>query len=430
MNTRVLVYGVPLEGRKVPMESQIRHLRLAQALAEHGHHVDVNMPVAPELAGLPDFSAVSILNTPISKRHLSRYQTAIVPIEMYPHGIPDDLPLVVNLQAPVFCATLPPAAPLSFIDAYYFARRLALQTHALRRADHFICASEHQRLFYLGMLANAGRLNNLTIDCLSSLLSVISPGVGRSPSPGIDNPTDEPEHPLVVWPSGVYDWYDPLPLVHAMTSLKSRLPHLRLVFAGARNPTAPDLSNANLHALHALVNTLRLGKVVGFTDWVPYAHRATLYHGAAIGVCLAKHGLESQLAWRARVVDMLAHGLPVVVTAGDGLADLVTRYGAGCVLSESVPETIADAIGRLLTNHDALTQARMGVRQLVARELCDVQNVAPLSAFCATPEPPPDRRHVALAPILAEQIALHIRHGIRERLYLAMRRRFGPGRGP
>ena len=87
----------------------------------------------------------------------------------------------------------------------------------LALADFFLCASERQRLFYLGQLTSLGRLNPATYEHdphLSRLITVVPFGLTAAPPvhetdvvkgvrPGI-SATDK----LLIWGGGLYNWFD------------------------------------------------------------------------------------------------------------------------------------------------------------------------------------------------------------------------------
>src|SRR5690606_9131553 len=88
----------------------------------------------------------------------------------------------------------------------------------LALGDFFLCASERQRLFYLGQLAALGRVNPSTYENdphLRGLLDIAPFGLDSTPPiherdvlkgvvPGIRS-SDK----LLLWGGGLYSWFDP-----------------------------------------------------------------------------------------------------------------------------------------------------------------------------------------------------------------------------
>src|SRR5204863_1726396 len=109
----------------------------------------------------------------------------------------------------------------------------------VRRADWFLCASERQRDFWLGALAALGRVNPATYGVdptLRSLIDVVPFGIADEPpvrsGPGCRGvvPGIGPDDRLVLWGGGIWNWFDPLTLLHAVAGLRGDVPNVRLVF--------------------------------------------------------------------------------------------------------------------------------------------------------------------------------------------------------
>ena len=67
-----------------------------------------------------------------------------------------------------------------------------------------------------------------------------------------------------------------------------------------------------------------------FNDgWVPYEQRRAYFREADLGVSAHFDGIEARFAFRTRLLDHFAAGLPSVVTGGDVLGDLVGERGLG-----------------------------------------------------------------------------------------------------
>ena len=194
-------------------------------------------------------------------------------------------PLVVDLYDPFLLENL----------AIHSDRPLAEQAatqridHAvvmdqLRRGDFFLCASERQRDFWLGMLAAAGRVNPDTFAAdptLRRLIDVLPFGVPDAPpSPGRRAlkgvvPGIGPDDQVIYWGGGLWDWFDPLTAIRAVAALADRFPRARLFFAGIQppNPAVPPMRQ--VVAAQRLSDELGLtGRRVFFNPWTPYADRA------------------------------------------------------------------------------------------------------------------------------------------------------------
>ncbi len=120
----------------------------------------------------------------------------------------------------------------------------AVLSTQLRRGDFFLCASQRQRHFWLGHLAAIGRLSPTVYDAdptTRSLLAVAPFGLSGKPpqrtGAGLrDTLGFGPREKVVLWAGGVYSWFDPLTLLHAVHAVGAEHPDLRLVFLGMRHP--------------------------------------------------------------------------------------------------------------------------------------------------------------------------------------------------
>ncbi|GGU65191.1 glycosyltransferase [Lentzea flava] len=271
----------------------------------------------------------------------------------------------------------------------------------LERGDFFLCASERQRHFWLGHLAALGRLTPTLYDndpTTQSLLGIVPFGLSGKPPqrtgpaikgvmPGISD-TDK----VVIWAGGVYSWFDPLSLIHAMDRLRARRSDAKLFFLGMKhpNPEVPDMDIAG--QTRALSASLELtGSTVFFNDgWVPYQDRQNFLLDASCGVTTHYEHVETTFAFRTRVLDYLWAGLPIVTTSGDSFADLVLREGLGVVVPPEDPEALADALEKVLYDEEFAAACRE--RIAVVRERFTWETaLAPLAEFCRDPRPAADR---------------------------------------
>lgn len=262
------------------------------------------------------------------------------------------------------------------------------------RADFMICASDFQRLMWLGHLSAIGRVNVETHEAdptLRALIDVVPFGL----SPTIPAPSSRPfrddlglgdDARIIVWAGGVYDWLDPLLAIRAVDRLRHRHPDVRLVFQGMQHPN-PDVPAMDMpRRCTELSDELGLtGSYVFFTtDWVPYDQRHNQLLDADLGISTHADHLEARLAFRARILDYLWAGLPVVATNGDILAMLIHSSGIGAVVEPGDVDGLAAAIEKQLYDPDAAASARARLRTVRQRLTWEVA-MAPLSAFCADP---------------------------------------------
>jgi glycosyltransferase involved in cell wall biosynthesis len=319
-------------------------------------------------------------------------------VRRYPRIARSEVPLVVDIYDPYQLENLEANGEGGLADqSENIAHLNAVVREDLVRGDFFLCASARQRDFWLGSLAAVGRVNPYTYEedpTMHRLVDVVPFGLPsleptrtgqglRDTIEGIG-----PDDPVVVWGGGVYSWFDPLSLLRAVDQARRSVTDVRLVFLGMRNP------NPHIPEMRAAVEVRQLaaqlglvGRHVFFNEgWVPYDRRADFLLDANLGVSTHLDHIESRFSFRTRVLDYLWAGLPMLLTAGDSLTELVAASGAGISVPAADVDAIAQGLISLLENppHPDV------VRTLAARfRWPDV--AGPLVAFCCDPQPAPDR---------------------------------------
>jgi glycosyltransferase involved in cell wall biosynthesis len=247
----------------------------------------------------------------------------------------------------------------------------------LRRADLVLCASERQRLFYLGQLAGLGRLSPATYaedPDLRGLLAVVP--FGLDPRPPVVNagfgmrgvvPGIDADSRVLIWGGGVYSWFDPLTLIRAVAVARQSVPNIRLFFLGTRHPGVDEMGIVRL-AFDLATELGVEGREVVFNEtWVPYDHRGAYLAEANAGVSTHHLHVETTFSFRTRVLDYLWAGLPMVVTEGDGFAELIATEQLGIVVPAENVDALADALVRVLIHSPEVEQWRANVASVRAR---------------------------------------------------------------
>jgi hypothetical protein len=131
-----------------------------------------------------------------------------------------------------------------------------------------------------------------------------------------------------------------------------------------------------------------LDRCVFFGDWVPYEEWPNYLVESDIGLSLHFDTLETQLAFRSRLLDYIWAGLPTVVTRGDATSELVSRFELGETVDYERQDEVADVLLRLLETSKADFAGRFERARV---ELTWEKTAAPLVAFCRHPRRAPDR---------------------------------------
>ena len=254
------------------------------------------------------------------------------------------------------------------------AVRLAQLRLAARAGDGYVCANERQRDLLIGNLAMAGRVGVARYDrdpTLRSLVATTPFGLPESAPKRTDSGLREAyglsdDDFVVVWGGGIWDWFDPLTLVHAISTLAEHRSDVKLVFLGVTHPRPgfPQHRKAQ--------ETIELARELGVLDkyvfinkgWIPYVQRANYLLDGNLGVSANHVHLESRYAFRTRVLDYLWCELPIVCTAGDAIADLVDRENLGVTVQAENVEDLVHAIERLADDEELRESIRANLRRV------------------------------------------------------------------
>jgi len=277
---------------------------------------------------------------------------------------------------------------------------LAVLNELLQVGDFFICASEKQRGFWLGMLSALNRVNPVTYSqdrSLRKLIDVVPFGL----------PSEEPRHEkdvlkgvwggiapqdkVVLWGGGIYNWLDPLTLIGAMNRIVELRQDIKLFFMGIKHP------NPQVYTMGMCTEAIRLSKELGiynkyifFNDWVAYRERGNYLLEADVGASLHLDHIETTFSFRTRVLDYIWAGLPMIVTRGDDMSELVESYGLGKVVDYQDAEGLSAGLLEML-DQPHLKEAYAPRFEEMRDRLTWSQVAAPLIEFCRSPRPAPDR---------------------------------------
>ena len=265
----------------------------------------------------------------------------------------------------------------------------------LTRGDYFMCASAKQRDFWLGQLSAVGRLNPHNYDAdetMDSLITVVPFGVPDTPPVHTRNalkgvvPGIGVDDKVILWGGGIYNWFDPLTLLHAVDRLRTRRPDVRLFFLGLKHP------NPDVPEMRMAVAARNLSDALGLTDkhvffnegWVAYDDRQNYLLESDIGVSTHLDHVETAFSFRTRILDYLWARLPIVATGGDTFADLIESRGLGLTVPAGDVEALEEALFRLLDDDAAAAGCREHLAQIVPEHAWS-RVLAPLVEFCRAP---------------------------------------------
>lgn len=275
----------------------------------------------------------------------------------------------------------------------------------IERGDFFLCASDRQRLFWLGQLAGLGRINPETYTGdpdLEGLIAVAPFGLSSTPPahnrdvlkgvlPGIGR-----DDKVLLWSGGLYNWFDPKTLIRAVAQVARDHDSVKLFFQGTKHP------HPGVPEMEIVAQSRDLARDLGVLDsavffnasWVDYAERGNYLLEADAGVSTHFSHIETTFSFRTRILDYLWAELPMVVTEGDHFAELVEKEGLGVVVPAQDVDALAAALEKVLFDTAFIAKARKNIRRVRERYYWEAA-LAPLVDFVADPHHAGDNRHFA-----------------------------------
>lgn len=282
----------------------------------------------------------------------------------------------------------------------------------LRAGDFFICNSERQRDYWLGMLSALGRVNPDTVGddpSLRRLIDIVPFGLPETP-PRHERPVLKGVWPgigaddrVLFWGGGIYDWLDPLAMIRAMRQIVEKRPDAKLFFAGVQHPNPAVPASDKVQAAIALSCELGLlDRHIVFNEWIPYEERGAYLLEADVGVSLHLDHVETRYAFRTRFLDCVWASLPLITTIGDVAADVVQTFDLGRVVDYGDVDGVSVAVLELLALPDLRAHYAPNFAPLIERYRWP-NALAPLVAFCRDPYKAADHINPALVQPLSSR---------------------------
>jgi len=176
-------------------------------------------------------------------------------------------------------------------------------------------------------------------------------------------PNNREESGRLLFAGTIDERKDVIGLLQAIDLVRRRVVGVRLRIAG--RSTQPQY----LEHVRRLVATLDLGEHVSLLGLLESEAMLEEYARCA-AVVLASHQETAPMA----VTEAMAAGKPVVATSVGGVPDLVEDGGSGLLVEAGDPTALADALVRLLDDHEL--RSRMGARGRVLAQRFRVDRIA------------------------------------------------------
>lgn len=390
--TRVLLVCPEPLGHRQPAGIGVRFLEMARALRSDGHHVAILSPDGGTVEG----AVTAVLTPQAIHDETGRADVAIVQghaaNDLFAHS--RGLPTVVDLYDPFIIENL----------HYYRERGAEVFTHdhatlvnSLVHGDFFLCASEAQRLFYIGLLLGTGRVNPALFDedpRLSSLIAIAPFGVQRWSAGDLARES----HAILF--GGIYDWYDPILAIDAVAIARQSVPDVTLTFTRHPNPELTPQGKTALAIEHVRANGYE--EFVRFEPWVPYGERGGFFARFRMALLTFPQSIETDLSMRTRIYDYLWGGMPIVTSSARGTDEILDQYRAGSVIRTDDAQAYATEIVRILRDDLRAESLAEGARSFV-RDHQWSHVLAPLREFCLHPRMDETREAFAIRLQVPEQ---------------------------
>lgn len=263
----------------------------------------------------------------------------------------------------------------------------------LRVGDVISTSGDPQTDMTVGEIAMTGRLTARTFGY--RFVRSIPPGC--PPIPARDgNETRqalrtslglEPDDFVVLWCGGYNTWTDVTTLFAGLERAMASHPRLHFVSVGAATYTARDDVYAQLQASVAASACRDRFHLLG---WRPWKEMADFYRLSDVGISIDSLHYETLYGTRTRLVEMIAHGLPVITTRGCELSRVLAATGAGAGFEIGDVAGLASALS-LALSPGVVEQMRSAAAELATGRLSFGETTRELRRWVAAPEPAPDK---------------------------------------
>lgn len=331
-------------------------------------------------------------------KKISNYVDSVVvqgiAFRLYPFLRSINKPIVVDIYDPITLENLELRKFLPMKERLdYHEGDLDLILEQLSKGDYFICASEKQKDYWMGMLAAINRVNPMTYNDdikMEKLIGVVPFGLDNSKPEKTKSvlkgvwPGIEKDDKVIIWGGGIWNWFDPLTLIEAMNIICKKQKNIKLFFMGIGHPhMANDRTVADecieLSKKYGIYNTN-----VFFNEWVEYSERQNYLMESDLGISTYFNNLETMYSFRTRILDYIWCKLPMILTNGDYMANLVQTQELGLCHNERDYNELAEKIIKILEDEELLELYKKNLEEI--SDQFKWENVTkPLLEFCSDP---------------------------------------------
>jgi glycosyltransferase involved in cell wall biosynthesis len=299
--------------------------------------------------------------------------------------------------------------------AWVEMKRKDLMTQ-LSMADVVLTANERQRDLVAGIMGTAGLISPRMYDTdtsLDRLLKVAPLGI-RSDPPVAGAPLLRGVWPgigaddfIMIWNGTIVEWYDLDLLLRAVHRVSQHRPNIRLFFMGTEHPDSHGSKLLQGLGGGTTRKAIELARELGIYEtnvlfnftWADNDETKQYLLESDASICVYFDGLETRYSFRVRYLDLLWASLPMIITRGDVVAELVDEEQLGLTVPEHDLDALTAAIDRLAGDAGFRRACAENVRRV--RERFTWENtLQPLVEFCEHPDTVLTRRSEQALPIV------------------------------
>jgi glycosyltransferase involved in cell wall biosynthesis len=260
-------------------------------------------------------SGLKIIPTRCQRRAISQQIHALQPDAMYLESWPLHMFVPKTRTILMIDFIAPPLLENVYLHKYPHGPAARVKAEAFSNASVIICASERLRYYLTGFLFSRG------VQKTAGHIHVIPPTTLGETIP--ETPTaSKPEDPMRILVAGCLNpWYDYETLFKAVSRLRDI--DFQVLFVGDNPPTS-SRTDVRGH-INTLADKYGLTGRISITGFVPFKERLRYYRQADVGLNLATRGLEDELSTRARLLDYLWAGLPILTSGKDLISELAVE---------------------------------------------------------------------------------------------------------
>jgi glycosyltransferase involved in cell wall biosynthesis len=370
----------------------IRYWNFAQELSKY-FNVTLMTPNEPDInLENTNFCVVKLNENRLKERFANTDVIIIQGVTLFNYPVikKAGIPIIVDIYDPFILENLELRKQLSLKDRIaYHESDLNILLDQLAYGDYFICASEKQKDYWLGMLSAINRVNPIVYNednTMDKLIGVVPFGLSskepiktknllKGVYPGIDK-----NDKVIIWGGGIWNWFDPLTPIKAINEVSKIRNDVKLFFMGIKHPnpgiTDMDMTNKAIKLSDQLGLT---NKYVFFNyNWIPYDERHNYLLEADIGISCHFNHLETKFSFRTRLLDYLWCGLPMILTGGDYLSEIIAENNLGEVVSENNIDELKNSIIKIIDAPHDYTKNIAYVKQKFYWQNC----ISPIIGFC------------------------------------------------